>query len=196
MWPGSRRAAAVAVLAAVCAIAASFVLTRTGGGSPSASHASAGYGHLPSWLPKPRIRVNRIAHASTAHPWLAIEGDSVVVALADGRTTATAVGPAVPEEGQFPVPPTTRCTFTLTFTATTGTVPLNPGSFTILDEYGKLHHPRVVVSGAAGPPVRLEPGRTVSLTVTDVLPTGNGQLRWTPVGATPIASWDFDVEID
>jgi hypothetical protein len=40
------------------------------------------------------------------------------------------------------------------------------------------------------------PGQTVSLTVSDVLPTGNGRLRWTPTGAKPTVSWDFDVEID
>jgi hypothetical protein len=39
-------------------------------------------------------------------------------------------------------------------------------------------------------------GRTVTLTVTTVLPTGNGQLRWAPAGARPVVSWDFDVEID
>jgi hypothetical protein len=36
----------------------------------------------------------------------------------------------------------------------------------------------------------------VSLTVSDVLPTGNCRLRWAPEGTTPIVSWDFDVEID
>ena len=50
---------------------------------------------------------------------------------------------------------------------------------------------------AAAPlPRAVAPGRTVTLTVSDVLPTGNGRLRWAPQGAAPIVSWDFDVEID
>jgi hypothetical protein len=32
--------------------------------------------------------------------------------------------------------------------------------------------------------------------VSDALPTGNGRLRWAPVGVKPVVSWDFDVEID
>ena len=39
-------------------------------------------------------------------------------------------------------------------------------------------------------------GKAVTLSVSDVLPTGEGQLRWAPEGPEPIVSWDFDVEID
>ncbi len=108
----------------------------------------------------------------------------------------TAIGPAVPQEGRFPVPATTPCTFTVTFTAAAGAVPLSATAFTIIDEYGILHHPRVHARDGGTPPARVTPGHTVTLTVADVLPTGNGQLRWTPAGAKPIISWDFDVEID
>jgi hypothetical protein len=75
-------------------------------------------------------------------------------------------------------------------------VPLSTTAFTIIDENGHLHHPRVTAANGAPPPARLTPGQTVSLTVKDVLPTGNGRLRWTPAGARPIVAWDFDVEID
>jgi hypothetical protein len=109
---------------------------------------------------------------------------------------AQVVGPNVPEEGEFPVPATTPCTFTITFTAASGVVPLRARAFTILDELGHIHHPRVSVTGGGALPRRVAPGQTVSLTVSDVLPTGNGRLRWTPTGAKPTVSWDFDVEID
>ena len=33
------------------------------------------------------------------------------------------------------------------------------------------------------------------LTVSAVLPTGNGALHWAPAGR-PLVSWDLDVEID
>jgi hypothetical protein len=71
-----------------------------------------------------------------------------------------------PEEGQFPVPATTPCTFTIT------------------------------LAGGGPPPASAAPGKTVTLTISAVLPTGNGQLQWAPQGGRPVVSWDFDVEID
>ena len=93
--------------------------------SPPANASSVKYGQIPSWLPKPKVRVGRTAVATAARPWLAIEGDTVSVRLAHGRVLAKAVGPAVPEDGRFPVPATTPCTFTITFTAAYGAVPLS-----------------------------------------------------------------------
>jgi len=154
------------------------------------------YGGLPSWLPTPTASVGRVVQASAAHPWLAIEGDSVRVQLARGQVLATAVGPQVPEEGQFPLPATTPCTFTITFVNASGVVPLNQAAFSILDEQGNLHRPSVTVAGGGAPPADVPPGQKVTLIVKDVLPTGAGDLRWSPGGGQPIVSWDFDVEID
>jgi hypothetical protein len=163
---------------------------------PAKAPTGGGYGQIPSWLPKAKVPVGRVVVASAAHPRLAIEGDTVSAELAHGHVLVTAVGPSVPEEGQFPVPPTSACTFLVTFTAPTGTIPLKADAFTILDEFGSLHQPKVTgLPGATGS--RQErPGRTVTLRVYAVLPTGNGQLRWAPQGKTPLVSWDFDVEID
>jgi hypothetical protein len=208
--PGRGPTVAVAVgLAITAAVFVAVVSTRSPGRprrisltavsrarAPAASTSSAGYGQIPSWLPKPKVRVGRTAVATAAHPWLAIEGDTVSVRLARGRVLATAVGPAVPETGRFPVPASTPCTFTLTFTAGSVAVPLNASAFTIIDEYGHVHHPRVTVAGGGSPPTDVAPRRTVSLTATDVLPTGNGRLSWSPVAGAPIVSWDFAVEID
>jgi hypothetical protein len=198
---GSRRALGLtaAVLAVALAVAAAVVLIRPGGpvaGASPATGSTAKYGQIPAWLPKAAVAVGRTVEASAAHPWLAIEGDTVAVRLAHGRVTATTVGPAVPHEGAFPVPATSPCAFTVTLTAASGAVPLRARAFTILDELGHLHHPRVTVAAGGSPPETVARGRTVTLTVTAVLPTGNGRLRWAPAGATPIVSWDFDVEID
>jgi hypothetical protein len=168
------------------------VPTRASGSTP----AGGTYGQIPSWLPKAKVPVGRVVVASAAHPRLAIQGDTVSAELAQGRVLVTAVGPSVPEEGQFPVPPTSPCTFLVTFTAPSGAVPLKPSAFTILDELGHLHHPKVTSPSGAAPTPSARPGRTVTLRIDAVLPTGNGQLRWSPGGRAPLVSWDFDVEID
>jgi hypothetical protein len=81
----------------------------------------------------------------------------------------------------------------VTFSGGAGTVPLNPATFTILDEQGVLHHPQVAAaSGSLPADIGSQP---LTVTITATLPTGNGQLRWAPEGS-PIVSWDFDVEID
>jgi hypothetical protein len=185
-------AACLAVLAVIC---------WPGGHAPqaarSARSASSGhYGGLPSWLPKPKVPTGRVVQASAAHPQLAIEGDTVSVHLSQAALLATAVGPQVPEEGKFPVPAASPCSFTVTFTRASGTVRLQPGAFSILDELGQLHHPRVTAQGGGPPPAAVAPGQTVTIIVKDVLPTGSGTLRWAPGTAKPVVSWDFDVEID
>jgi len=192
------------VLAAVAILVAGTVLylSRSSGSpsrslfAPSSATAHERYGGLPAWLPRAKVPVGRLVHASAAHPWLAIEGDTVAVTLAHGAVTVITVGPDVPEERAFPVPKTTRCRFDVTFTDASGTVPLGSRAFTILDELGALHHPHV--SGPDGGPVprRVMAGESVTLTVSAVLPTGAGTVRWAPTGRTPVVGWDFDVEID
>ncbi len=192
-------AGAIAALALFAGLA--YALTGHHGTSSAAhasstGHSSARYGGIPSWLPKARVPVGRVVHATEARPALAIEGDSVSVSLARGQVLATAVGPSVPEEGRFPVPATSPCTFIVTFAAASGAVPLSPAAFTIVDELGRVHHPRVTAMGGGPMPRQVAPGRSVSLSVYDVLPTGNGSVDWTPTGARPIVAWDFEVEID
>ncbi|MGO9248723.1 MAG: hypothetical protein ACLQQB_08665 [Solirubrobacteraceae bacterium] len=141
--------------------------------------------------------MNRVVQASRAHPALAIQGDSVSVDLAHGRRVlATAVGPETPEQGRFPVPATSPCTFIVTFAHISGAIPIGAAAFTLIDERGHVRHPRVTAMNGGQPPRILRPGRPVSLRVYDVLPTGDGGLTWAPGGGRPIVSWDFDVEID
>jgi hypothetical protein len=180
------------------AVIATVVVYEHGSGPAraSASASAAKYGGLPSWLPKSKLATGRVVQAGAAHPWLAIEGDAVSVHLTGGQVMATAVGPAVPEDGQFPVPATSPCSFTITFTRAAGSVPLRPAAFTILDELGGLHHPRVTARGGGPVPAVVAAGQTATLIVSAVLPTGSGTLHWAPETAKPIVSWDFDVEID
>jgi len=187
----------IAGLAAAALLAGLTIVLAVTGGGPARPHASPGrYGGLPGWLPKSTIPVGRIVVASAAHPSLAVEGDTVSVHLAHGQALVTAVGPAVPEEGQFPLPVTTACTFTVSFARASGLVPLSSAAFTILDEFSHLHHLQVTAQREGSLPAAVASGRTVTVTMKAVLPTGNGQLRWAPGGGKPIVSWDFDVEID
>ncbi len=168
-------------------------------GKPAATHgiSSAKYGGLPNWLPKAKTAVNRVVTATAAHPALAIQGDTVSVDLSGGgRVLTTAVGPETPEQGRFPVPASSPCTFIVTFAHASGAIPLNAKAFTFVDELGHIRHPRVTVVGAGALPRQILPGKPLSLKVYDVLPTGDGGLTWAPDGGRPIASWDFDVEID
>jgi hypothetical protein len=190
--PGPRwRWAAVAALLAGAVATGLTVLLERGSTAPVAT-----YSQIPSWIPRAKVAVGRVVVASAAHPALAIQGDTVSVRLAAGHVVATAVGPTVPEEGKFPVPATTACTFVLTLTNASGNVPITARAFTILDESGHLHSPTVTAVAGARLPGRARPGRSVTLRIHAILPTGNGQLRWAPDDSAPIVSWDFDVEID
>lgn len=190
---GPRRVALAGVLA--LAVVLGVVALAAGHGGAKAS-SNARYGGLPSWLPKATVPVGRIVAASPAHPALAIEGDTVAVGLSSGSVDGTAVGPSVPESGRFPVPRTSPCTFVLTLAKAAGVIALSPAQFTITDEQGRLHHPKVMALHGGTPPSQVTPGKPVSLAIYAVLPTGSGSLSWAPESRRPIVSWDFDVEID
>jgi hypothetical protein len=213
--PGSGRArAVVAVVALVAVVLVVAVVLTAGGGSSTSSHASASasasasaakYGTLPSWLPKAKVPVNRVVQASVAHPALsAIEGATVSVNLAHGRVLATAVGPAVPssvsarvEKDDDAGSETALCTFTITLRAASGVVPINPTTFSLLDERGQLHPFRISAVGGGGAlPSRVLPGRTVTLTIKTTLPEGEGALRWAPDGRNVIVGWVYGLELD
>jgi len=196
--PGYRRFILAGALVCVTAAIACVAVSTSAGSGAHRPAASAHYGAIPSWLPKARVPVNRIVRASQRHPWLAIEGDTVDVTLAGGSADMTAVGPQVPPADIATVPLKTRvpCTFDVTFARAGGTIPLRASSFTILDELGQLHHPKVTLLGGGRVPSHLGAGGPVTLSVSAVLPVGAGTLRWTPLPTKPIVSWDFDVEVD
>jgi hypothetical protein len=150
-----------------------------------------------NWLPRAALAAaDRVLTATPRRPRLAIEGDTVAVHLTGGRAMVTAVGPAVPKEGQAPVPATSPCQFTVTVSAVRGSIPLSSRAFAFLGEHGTRNGARVTLRGGGRLPRRVVAGRPVTLTVNAVLPIGNGQLRWAPMGGKPVVSWDFDVEVD
>jgi hypothetical protein len=196
--PGARVLGTLVTLVALAALGGALL---SGSGSSAAHRSSslrpqARYGGLPSWLPKPKVAVNRIVNASYAHPVLAIQGDAVSVHLAGGRVLATAVGPEVPEEGHYPVPAASPCTFIVTFSGASRAIALSAGAFSLIDELDHVFRPRVTAIGGGPMRRRVLPGHSVSLEVHAVLPTGDGGLRWLPDGTRALVTWDFEVEVD
>lgn len=187
---------ATALLGLVLVIASVGALVTRHGASAAKGVSTASYGGLPGWLPRATKPVNQVERASRTHSVLAIQGNTVSVHLAHAHVLATAVGPSVPEDGQFPVPSTSPCTFVVTFAAATGAIPLKATAFKLIDGFGHVRRPQVTAIDGGPPPRQVLPGRTVSLRVRDVLPTGDGGLTWAPDGGRPLVSWDFDVEID
>jgi hypothetical protein len=197
--PGFRRAArGTALLVMVGAAAFGLGLALRG------STSNDTYGALPSWLPKAKIPVDRIVQASAEHPQLAvIEGNTVSVHLPHGRVLATAVGPTVPagaaqdaQEDTSADADVTTCTFKVTFTTASGRVPINPATFTILDEQGQVSHLGVSAAGGGAPPAVAPAGRTVTLTLRSRLAEGEYILRWAPTGRKVLVGWEFNVELD
>lgn len=148
---------------------------------------SGRYGGIPAWLRAATPRAARLIAASPAHPALVVQGDTVAVAIGDRRMRATAVGPAVPNAsaGIAAIRTSAPARFTIRVSGAPAGA-LSARAFTILDELGHLHHPRVTAT---------RHGTRVTLTVRDILPAGNGELLWAPGGGRALVSWDFDLEL-
>ena len=208
--PGARRtlfysigglAGAAVILGGYAALRPGAQHTRTTTATPpssgsAASGSNATYGTLPGWLPKSTIPVGRIVSASAAHPWLAVEGDTVVVHTAHGTATVTTVGPYNNSTGMFPLPAFLRSTFVMTFTHASGQIPISPTAFVVVDEHGRRYFPRVESSSGGKPPTRIAAGAPVSIHLIVNLSEGSGLLRWSPDGQKTIVGWDYTNEYD
>ncbi|MGA2930087.1 MAG: hypothetical protein ABSG43_29680, partial [Solirubrobacteraceae bacterium] len=158
------------------------------------TRGSPRYDAIPSWLPNHTGAVDRIVVASAAHPALAVQGDSVAVALRHGRVLVSTLGPDVPRAAGVAIAPKTTSTFIVSFSSASGVVRLNPASFTIVDELGHVHHPAVRAVGGGAPPREVRQGQTVALSLHCVPSPGNGHLTWVAGRARPIVAWDFELE--
>jgi Phosphoesterase family len=143
-------------------------------------------------VPRPDM-LDALGTATSTHPVLALQGDTVPVSVGRARLLASAVGPTVRHDaGSSAVP----SSFIVTFRAASRATALHSSSLTVIDELGELHHPQVTAVGGGPAPSELLPGQAVTLVVRDQLAVGNGQLRWAPVGSSPLVSWDFDLELN
>ncbi len=143
------------------------------------------YGGIPWWLRAVTPRTARTLRATARHPVLAVQGDTVAVDVGGRPVRATAIGPTVPDAVAGATRTAAPATFTVTLAG--GRRAISARAFTIVDELGAVHcNARLTVVRHA---------RTTTVTVRDVLPVGNGQLRWAPDGRQATVAWDFDLEI-
>jgi hypothetical protein len=160
---------------------------------PRASHD----GGIPSWLRAVTPRLTAVRRASLRAPVLATQGDTVAVDVGRAELRATAVGPKVPAASGLSATAgdAVSGTFVVTLAGGARPVTLAPAAFTVVDEFGMLHHPEVSAAGGGAVPGQLRPGQRLTLVVRDVLPVGNGRLQWSPAGGRPVVAWDFDLEL-
>jgi hypothetical protein len=173
-------------------ISAGFLLAGCGSASHSAAEPS--YGTLPSFLPTSAVVADSELTGTAANPAVTSQGDSVHVQLADASLHATVTGPVVPGEGLPVVQEATTCTWTVTLTGASRSVPIRATDFTAIDHLGKIYRP-YLVPGQPKPPAALAPGARVTFELRAVMAAGEGLMRWAPAGKI-LASWDFEVEND
>jgi hypothetical protein len=208
--PGPRRVYLGAALIAI-AIAAVVVLAIRPG--RAASPPSAGglqrpltkrYGQTPKWLKIPEPAAVTSPVASAAKPDLgAMQGVPVAARLPGGSAKIFVEGPAVPgwvsndaSEGRLPEGASVPSTFSVSFSAVHGTVPLSAGQFTLITYQGKILHPAVKLAGGGSLPSALESGQTISLRLSVPVPEGDGAIRWAPNGRKILVSYFWTLEFD
>jgi hypothetical protein len=193
------RAARLARLASVLVIGMMAALAGCGSGSsPHAAAPSSGLlGSYPSFLPRDTLNYHSdtILVGTVKRPALTNQGDGVEVKTGRWSVLVTISGPQVPGEGLPYQAPTTTCTWVVTMSKATGTVPISLADFSALDALNAVYLP-AFVAGQPLPPSTLRPGKTVSFELRAVMPTGEGLMRWAPDGHDIVAKWDFIVEND
>jgi hypothetical protein len=193
-----RRAALVAATLAVAATSAG--LAGCGSSAPAHHPAAAGatpLGSYPSFLPKDTLNQGTDSRmtGTVQRPALTNEGDQIKVKTSAYSVLATVSGPQVPGEGLPFQANADTCTWTVTLSGATATVPIRPADFTAIDDQGNVYKP-AFVKGQPKPPAELKPGQTVKFELRAVEATGEGLMRWAPDGTHIVAKWDFVVEND
>jgi hypothetical protein len=163
---------------------------------PAAARATP-LGSYPSFLPKDTLNqgTDTMLTGTAARPALTSQGDVVKVRTGHWSVLITVTGPQVPGEGLPFQASADTCTWTVTMSGATGTVPIAAGGFTAIDDQGNVYKP-AFVKGQPRPPAELKPGQQVKFELRAVEATGEGLMRWAPDGTHIVAKWDFVVEND
>ena len=185
-------------VAAVAAVAGCGSGSGSGAGATKAAAARATpLGSYPSFLPASTLHqpTDSVLTGTAQRPALANEGDAVRVKTSGFSVLVTVTGPQVPGEGLPFQASADTCTWVVTLSGATGTVPLSPADFTTIDDQDNVYKP-AFVPGRPKPPTVLKPGQKVSFELRAVEATGEGLMRWAPDGHDIVAKWDFVVEND
>jgi hypothetical protein len=179
------------------------ILTILGVSACGSSQHSSSYSakkfspSFPSFLPKATLHPHddAILTGTTAKPALTIEGDSVEVKTPAWSVLVDVSGPTVPGEGLPYQTQYTTCTWTITMSKATGSVPISLADFNSLDHFGQVYRLKFV-AGQPEPPAVLEAGHTVTFEVRSYELVGEGLMRWAPIDKEIVAMWDYEVEND
>jgi hypothetical protein len=191
-----QRAVPVAVTLVVAATGLAG-LTGCGSAAKKPVATETPIGSYPSFLPKSTLRqpTDSVLTGTVQRPALTNEGDVVKVKTAGWSVLATVSGPQVPGEGLPFQANADTCTWTVTLSGATGTVPISAADFTAIDDQNNVYKP-AFVKGQPKPPATLKPGQKVTFELRAVEATGEGLMRWAPDGTHIVAKWDFVVEND
>ncbi|MDH6120367.1 hypothetical protein [Kitasatospora sp. GAS204B] len=131
--------------------------------------------------------------AAPGHAQLVAMGDPVQLALDGWQGRITATGPdlvnAAPSQGAAPNS-SSPGTITVALSVPTGSQQLSADSLVATDE---LSHPIALTPDAAA--ATATPGHDAVLHFSGTFAAGHATLTWRQAGK-PIATWDFEVELD
>jgi hypothetical protein len=166
----------------------------TTSGSTKAGNGLVGY---PAFLPKSTLHYHgdALLVGTAARPALTSQGDPVKVVTPHWSVVGVVTGPEVPGEGLPYQAPATTCTWTVTLSKATASVPISVSDFDTIDDLGNVYQPSLV-PGQPVPPSILRPGEEVTFELRVGEPVGEGLMRWAPIGGRVVAKWDFVVEDD
>ncbi|GAA1956378.1 hypothetical protein [Kitasatospora viridis] len=131
--------------------------------------------------------------ASPGHAQLVAMGDPVQLVLAGAHGQVTASGPDLEVSGPAPdgkVASESKGSVTVVLRATDGSARLDPADLAATDEQGKP----IPLTADAGP-LTATPGHDATLHLSGTFPIGHATLQWNQSGQ-PLATWDFEVELD
>lgn len=185
---------------AALAVAVPLGVLVLGGCSANLPHSVAAlhdakYDDLPSFLPQDSIRPDGVLTGTATRPALTAEGDAVKAVFAGGSALVTVTGPEVPGEGLPHQAAATTCTWTVTITAISGSVPVRSSDFSSIDHLGVVSLP-AFVAGQPDPATVLTSGEKATFELRAYMMVGEGLMRWSPDGTRIVSSWDFEVEND
>ncbi|MGK4578923.1 hypothetical protein [Kitasatospora sp. HPMI-4] len=131
--------------------------------------------------------------ASAGHAQLVAMGDAVALDLGTSQGRITATGPELdlpaPSAGAAP-PDRSKGTVKVRLHTTAGSVDLTADALVLSDELG-----HAVPFTADRPSATATPAQDAVLTLTAVFEAGHSTLSWR-VSGKPLATWDFEVELD